>query len=144
MRSSLRVIAPAAAGVTLLCSALLGVQHQHSPIRAMAAETQPNGNPPTLGNYPDTSVPLSTNTTVTPDATPTNTTSINVSTSTNLKGTLAANPTTGAVTVTDAHLFGTYTVTVIAFGPGGTATTTFTLTVTSIPCGPGLTAGFTN
>src|SRR2546425_11746179 len=36
-----------------------------------------------LGNYPDTSVPLSTDTTVTPDATPTNTTSINISASTN-------------------------------------------------------------
>jgi hypothetical protein len=35
-----------------------------------------------LGNYPDASVPLSTDSTVTPDAAPTNTTSINVSTST--------------------------------------------------------------
>src|SRR4029077_9354212 len=44
---------------------------------------------PTLGNYPDTSIPLSTDTTVTPDAAPTNTTSINISTSTNFKGILA-------------------------------------------------------
>jgi hypothetical protein len=50
---------------------------------------------PVLGNYPDTSLPLSTDTTVTPDATPMNTTSINVSTPINLKGTLEANPVTG-------------------------------------------------
>ena len=42
----------------------------------------------TLGNYPDTSLPLSTDTTVTPDAAPTNTTSVNISTPTNFKGTL--------------------------------------------------------
>src|SRR5438093_1529415 len=48
-----------------------------------------------LGNYPNTSVPLSGDTTVTPDAASTNTTSINVSTSTNFKGTFAASPTTG-------------------------------------------------
>ena len=70
---------------------------------------------PTLGNYPDTSIPLSTDTTVTPDATPTNTTSINVSTSTNFKGKLEGYPTTGVVRVTDAHPAGTYTVIVKAF-----------------------------
>src|SRR5438105_13139561 len=67
---------------------------------------------PILGNYPDTSLPLSTDTTVIPDAAPTNTTSINVSTSTNFKGTLAGNPATGVVRVTDAHPAGTYIVTV--------------------------------
>ena len=102
-------------------------------------------NTPTLGNYPDTSVPLSGNTTVTPDAAPADTTSINVSTDSNFKGTFAANPTTGVVTVTDAHPAGTYTVTVTAFGPGGTTTKTFTLTVAdSIPCGASFTDGFTN
>src|SRR2546428_683549 len=50
---------------------------------------------PTLGNYPATSMPLSTDTTVTPDAAPTNTTSINVSTSTNFKGKLEGYPATG-------------------------------------------------
>src|SRR5204863_5702968 len=95
----------------------------------------------TLGNYPDTSVPLSGDTTVTPDATPANTTSINVATNSNFKGTFAASPTTGVVTVTDAHPAGSYTVTVTAFGPGGTTTKTFTLTVTSNPCGF---SGFTN
>ena len=94
---------------------------------------------PTLGNYPDTSLPLSTDTTVTPDAPPTNTTSINVSTSTNFNGTLAGDPTTGVVRVTDAHPAGTYTVTVTAFDSGGaTATKTFTLTVTTpVTCTPG-------
>jgi len=93
---------------------------------------------PTLGNYPDTSLPLSTNTTVTPDATPTNTTSINVSTSTDFNGTLAGDPTTGVVQVTDAHPAGTYAVTVTAFGSGGaTATKTFRLTViTPVTCLP--------
>src|SRR5204863_4795543 len=79
-----------------------------------------------LGNYPDTPVVLSGDTTVTPDATPANTTSINVSTNTNFKGTFAASPTTGVVRVTDAHPAGTYTVTVTGFGPGGTTTKTFT------------------
>jgi FG-GAP-like repeat/FG-GAP repeat len=85
-----------------------------------------------LGNYPDTSILLSTDTTVTPDAAPTNTTSINVSTNSNFNGTFAASPTTGVVTVTDAHPAGTYMVTVSAFNGGDqTATKTFALTVTT-------------
>src|SRR5438477_1631721 len=92
-------------------------------------EVQPG---PTLGNYPDTSVPLSTDTTVTPDAAPTNTMNINVSTSTDFKGKLEGDPTTGVVRVTDAHPAGTYTVRVTAFDSGGaTATKTFSLTVTT-------------
>ena len=93
---------------------------------------------PTLGNYPDTSIPLSTDTTVTPDAPPTNTTSINVSTSTDFKGKLEGDPMTGVVRVTDAHPAGTYTVTVTAFDSGGATTTkTFTLTVTTpATCNP--------
>src|SRR5436190_9369741 len=97
-----------------------------------------------LGNYPDASVLLSGNTTVTPDVAPTNTTSISVSTSTNFKGAFTANPTTGVVTVTDAHPAGAYMVTVMAFGSGGPTTKTFTLTVTSTPCGPNFTPGFIN
>ena len=95
---------------------------------------------PILGNYPDTSLALSTDTTVTPDAPPTNrTTSINVSTSTDFNGTLAGDPTTGVVRVTDAHPAGTYTVTVTAFDSrGASATKTFTLTVTTpVTCTPG-------
>jgi hypothetical protein len=90
------------------------------------------GKTPVLGNYPDTSVPLSTNTIVTPDAAPTNTTRMNVSTSTNFKGMLEGNPVTGVVRVTDANPAGTYTVTVKAFDSGGvSASKTFTLTVTT-------------
>jgi FG-GAP-like repeat/Bacterial pre-peptidase C-terminal domain/FG-GAP repeat len=93
---------------------------------------------PTLGNYPDTTLPLSTDTTVTPDAAPINTTSINVSTSTDFNGTLEGDPTTGVVRVTDAHPAGAYTVTITAFDSGGaTATKTFTLTVTTpVTCNP--------
>ena len=102
--------------------------------------------PPTLGNYPDTSIPLSTDATVTPDAAPTNTTRITVSTSTNFEGTLEGDPATGVVRVTDAHPAGTYTVTVTAFNSGGaTATKTFTLTVTTpATCTPVSFAAATN
>jgi hypothetical protein len=85
---------------------------------------------PTLGNYPNTTVSMSGNITVTPDAAPTGVTSINVSTNTNFKGRLTANPATGVVRVTDAHPSGTYTVTVTAFDNGVTVTSkTFQLTV---------------
>src|SRR5262249_4459234 len=87
---------------------------------------------PTLGDYQAASLPLSSDTTVTPSAVPTNTTSINASTSTNFKGKLDADPNTGSVRVTDAHPAGTYTVTLTAFNGinGPTATKTFALTVT--------------
>ena len=93
---------------------------------------------PILGNYPDASLPLSTDTVVTPDAAPMNTTRINVSTSTNFKGSLEGYPATGVVRVTDAHPAGTYTVTVRGFdNDGGSVTRTFTLTVTTSPtCNP--------
>jgi CSLREA domain-containing protein len=84
---------------------------------------------PTLGNYSDESVTASGNITVTPDAAPVGATSLNVSTNTNFKGTFVGDPATGVVRVTDASPAGTYTVTVEAFGPGGTTTKTFTLTV---------------
>jgi hypothetical protein len=100
----------------------------------------------TLGNYPNTTVPLSGNTTVTPDAAPFNTASINVSTSTNFKGRLEGKPGTGIVSVTDAHPAGTYTVTVTGFEiGGGTSTATFTLTVTTpVTCNPVTFATTTN
>ena len=92
--------------------------------------------PPTLGTYGNTSLALSGNATVTPSAAPANTTTINASTNSNFKGTLTADPVTGVVRVSDAHPAGTYPVTVTAFGPGGSATASFTLTVTSgTPCG---------
>lgn len=87
---------------------------------------------PILGNYPNTSLSLSTDTTVIPDAAPSGTTSITVSTSTDFKGTFAGDRTTGVVRITDAHPAGSYTVTVTAFDrDGATATRTFTLTVTT-------------
>jgi CSLREA domain-containing protein len=86
-------------------------------------------NLPTLGTYSDASVALSGNATIPPSAAPTNTTSINVSTSTDFKGTLAADPATAIVRITDAHPAGIYPVTVTAFGPSGTTTATFNLTV---------------
>jgi CSLREA domain-containing protein len=94
--------------------------------------------PPTLGNYANTSVLLGANTTITPDAAPTNTAHINVSTSTNFKGKLAGDPATGIVRVTDAHPAGTFTVTLTAFnGTGATTQRTFTLTVTTpATCSP--------
>ena len=93
-------------------------------LEPIGSESEPRGVlTPVLGNYPDTSLLLSTDTTVTPDMAPTNTTSINVSTSTNFKGTLEGNPTSGVVRVTDAHPAGMYTVTVSAFDSGGASTT---------------------
>jgi subtilisin-like proprotein convertase family protein len=95
------------------------------------------GPPPTLGNYPDTTVQAGANTTVTPDASPTNTASMNVSTTSAFKGAFAANPATGVVQVTNAQPAGTYPVTVMAFNSAGVSTTkAFTLTVTNpMPCG---------
>src|SRR5256885_821637 len=90
---------------------------QRSTTKQNAVAAKPT-TAPFLGNYPDTSLPLSTDTTVTPDAPPTNTTRMTVSTSTNFNGTLEGDPATGVVRVTDAHPAGTYTVTVKAFGSG--------------------------
>ena len=87
---------------------------------------------PILGNYPDTSLPLSTDTMVMPDAAPAGTLSINVSSSTDFEGTLTADRLSGVVRVTNAHPAGSYPVTLTAFGKNGsTATRTFTLTVTT-------------
>ena len=79
---------------------------------------------PSLGNYPNTTITLGADTTVTPDATPAGATGINVSTNSNFNGTFAANPATGVVRVTNAYPAGTYTVTVRASGPSGTTTKT--------------------
>ena len=99
-----------------------------------------------LGNYPNTSLLLSTDTTVTPDALPTTTTSINVSASTNFKGKLEGDPMSGVVRVTNAHPAGVYTVTVTAFNGGVvSAIKTFTLTVTTpVTCNPVNFAAATN
>jgi FG-GAP-like repeat/FG-GAP repeat len=108
-------------------------------LEPIGRESEPSGVlTPGLGNYPNTSLLLSTDTTVTPDAVPANTTSINVFTSTNFKGLLEGNPATGVVRVTDAHPAGTYSVTVRAFDSGGASSTkTFTLIVTTpVTCNP--------
>src|SRR5207237_4538299 len=68
-----------------------------------------NAPAPTLGNYSATTMNLSAQTTVTPDAAPTNTTSLTVTASSGFNGTLAANPATGAVRITNANPAGTYT-----------------------------------
>src|SRR6266513_3300668 len=117
-----------------------------APVSTLSGSDAPFTFDPTLCNYPDTSIPLSTDTTVTPDATPINTTSINVSTSTNFNGTLEGDLATGVVRVTDAHPAGTYTVTVTAFDSGGaSATKAFTLTVTTpATCTPVSFAAATN
>src|SRR5436190_9961562 len=89
----------------------------------------------TLGNYPNTSIMLGANTTITPDAAPTSTTSISAAVVTGFVGELTADPVTGVVRVTNAHNAniapGTYAVMIRAFGPGGTATKTLQLTVTN-------------
>ncbi|MBS1792203.1 MAG: VCBS repeat-containing protein [Acidobacteria bacterium] len=90
----------------------------------------------TVGNYPNTNIALSGNTTVTPDAAPTDTTYATATTSSDFKGKLDVNPATGIVRVTNAHPAGTYNVTVNAYSGGQTATKTFTLTVTT-PAGCG-------
>src|ERR1700687_5594963 len=82
-----------------------------------------------LGNYPNTTLNLGANTTVTPDAVPTSATSINISTATDFKGTFSADPATGVVRVTNAHPAGLYTVTVRAFSGIVSVTKTFALTV---------------
>ena len=78
---------------------------------------------PVLGNYPATMVDLSGNAAITPDAAPTDTTSMSVSAPTGFVGELTADPATGVVRVTNAHHAripaGAYPVTVTAFGPGG-------------------------
>ena len=84
---------------------------------------------PTLGVYPAKTIRLSSDTTVTPDAAPTGTTSMNVSASTDFKGKLEADLVTGVVRVTNAHPAGTYAVTVKALNSVLSASTTFNLTV---------------
>ena len=80
----------------------------------------------TLGNYSNATVTAGGNTTVTPSAAPVGATYILATASTSFKGTLAVNPTTGVVTITNAGPAGSYTITVRA---SSTISKTFTLTV---------------
>lgn len=102
-----------------------------TPTSTPTITNTPTPTPTPSGNYPDTTMSLSTNTTVMPDAPPTNASSINVSVSTNFKGTLEGDPTNGAVRVTNAHPAGVYTVTLNMSGSSGTTIRTFMLTVTT-------------
>jgi hypothetical protein len=98
--------------------------------------------PPILGTYPDETLILGGNTTVTPNTAPINTLSTVAYTNTNFTGSLTVDPLTGIVTVTDAKQAGTYSITITGFGNGGlTASATFTLNVVNGPCSNGL---FTN
>jgi hypothetical protein len=96
---------------------------------------------PTLGNYPNATVNLSSQGTVTPQTAPTGKGSFTARTSTNFKGKFVVNPATGVVNVINAHPAGSYPVTVTATNSGGMVSKSFTLTVTSTPaCPPGLLA----
>jgi hypothetical protein len=77
-------------------------------------------------NYPNKSVIVSGDTTISPDVTA-NVTGLNASTGADFQGTLLADPVTGIVNVTNAHPAGSYLVKVTAFNPS--SSTTFTLTV---------------
>ena len=95
---------------------------------------------PTLGNYANTTIPLSGNTTVTPTAAPTNQTYATATTTADFTGELEVDPATGVVRVTNAHPANraseSYLITVTAYNAGGATTKTFNLTVTTPPiCG---------
>jgi hypothetical protein len=119
----------------ILC-AIIGVSEQHYLTRAslmfggMLLALSLHAQPPTLGVYNDTMVIAGANVILTPSAIPTNTTSAVAFTNTTFTGILSVDPATGVVTVINAFQTGTDTVTVQAFGAGGTATQTFVVTVT--------------
>ncbi|MDQ4120080.1 MAG: VCBS repeat-containing protein [Acidobacteriota bacterium] len=91
--------------------------------------------PPTLSNYAHSTVALSGNITIAPDAQPINASSATATTTPDFKGKLEVDPTTGIVRITNAHpannVGESYLVTVTAYNADGTATKTFNLTVTT-------------
>ncbi|HEX8264109.1 MAG TPA: CSLREA domain-containing protein [Pyrinomonadaceae bacterium] len=93
--------------------------------------------PPTLGNYPNTTVNAgSSGGVVTPDAAPTDNGTVATLTAAapGFTGTFVGNTTTGTVTVNSAAPAGVYTVTVTATDNcGAIITKTFQLTVNAIP-----------
>jgi hypothetical protein len=93
--------------------------------------TVEDGPTPTTGNYPNASIALSGNTTVTHDGPPTNSIYATATTTADFKGRLEADPTTGTVRVTNAHPAGAYLVTVTAYDSLGATAKTFVLTVTT-------------
>jgi len=123
----------------LLWAAILLIQP--FPSEQTAHATTPSTSPE-FARYPDMTVGLSGDSTVTPDVPPSGATAINASISTNFQGMLTADLTTGVVRVTNAHPAGTYTVTVHADIRGAPSISAFQLIVQqgkSCAAGPGFT-----
>jgi hypothetical protein len=91
----------------------------------------------TIPNYPLTTIPVGTNTTISPITGTGGITNLSVYTTPFFKGILNINHTTGVIRVTNAGPAGVYPVTV----KYGTNSNTFTLNVTHAGCGATLTAG---
>ncbi len=97
---------------------------------------------PVLGTYPSTIIATASgNASVIPSVAPANTTSITAYTSTSFKGLLQVNPTTGILTITNAHPAGTYTILLTAFNGVSSITATCILTVNTNLCSQGLFSG---
>jgi hypothetical protein len=86
---------------------------------------------PTLGAYPAATLISGQNTSITPTAVPTNSTSIVAYSSANFSGTFTVNPTTGVINVTNAKQASNYPITVKAFQGTSSTTSNFILTVTN-------------
>ena len=98
--------------------------------------------PPTLGTYPNTPATSGGSTTVTPSVAPSDNGSVASLTASapGFTGTLAGNPATGVISVTNANPTGSFTVTVTATDNcGATSTATFTLTVNAANSAPTIT-----
>jgi hypothetical protein len=93
-----------------------------------------DGVSPVLGNYPASSVTAGSNITVLPDSAPIGVSTLNVSATAGFTGVLIADPSTGAVRITNAKPAGTYTIKIAI---GFCAIKTFTLTVTNGTCSHG-------
>jgi len=120
------------------CSIHAGMTGSITVLGTMPSPTPTSSANPTLGNYANTSMPLSSDTTVIPDAAPTLSARMIISASTSFKGKLEGDPVTGAVRVTNAHPAGTYGVRVTSYESGGASTTKFFSLTVSAPaeCDP--------
>ncbi|MES2773872.1 MAG: FG-GAP-like repeat-containing protein [Bacteroidota bacterium] len=108
---------------------------------------QGNGVPTvtTIGSYNATTVAnAGSNVVVIPSIPPANSAAITATASPHFKGMLSADPNTGAVTITNAHPAGIYTVTVRSFNGFSMASSVFSLTVNNSVCSKALFAGFPN